>query len=213
MPTQTPPEYWCSNHFMQFVSWQKFDADRQCWWCCQRVSGSIVHEGCCHLTGYQSDSDIIGVMSDNCAADAIESKGGGGGGQSESELDINYWKVSFNSASNLVVPISINGVPVKAIFDTAAQISVINTNFIEEHLPCLKFSGAYSLNGIGAYAPLCASMSEGLEISLGDRVFMWKVIRLSENTLSIDSVIPMEVKTVRPFKSYTVNTVSLFKKI
>ena len=39
-------------------------------------------------------------------------------------------------------------------------------------------------------------------------------IRLSENTLSVgDSIIPMEVKPVRHFKSYTVNTVSLFKNI
>ena len=214
------------------------------------------HEGNCYSAGNQSDSDTVGFMSANCAANAIEfievvaeenfpgidssetvpSAGNEevGEGQSESELDLNCRKVSFNSASNLVVPISINGVPVKAVIDTAAQISVINTNFVEEHLPNLKFSGAYSLNGINADAPLCASMSEELEICLGNKVFkFWKAdiadscilgldfivkykldIRLSENTLSVgDSVIPMEVKAVRPFKSYTVNTVSLFKKI
>ena len=215
-----------------------------------------VHEGYCYSAGNQSDSDTAGFMSDNCAADAIEfiefvaeenftgidssetvpSAGNEevGEDQSENELDLNCRKVSFNSASNLVVPISINGVPIKDVIDTAAQISVINTNFVEEHLPNLKFSGAYSLNGINADAPLCASMSE--EICLGNKVFKWKVlkadiadscilgldfivkykldIRLSENTLSVgDSVIPMEVKAVRPFKSYTVNTVSLFKKI
>ena len=39
-------------------------------------------------------------------------------------------------------------------------------------------------------------------------------IRLSENTLSVGhSVIPTEIKAVRPFKSYTVTKVSLFKKI
>ena len=217
-----------------------------------------VHEGYCYSAGNQSDSDTAGFMSDNCTANAIEfievvaeenftgidssetvpSAGNEevGEDQSENKLDLNCRKVSFNSASNLVVPISINGVPVKAVIDTAAQISVINTNFVEEHLPNLRFSGAYSLNGINADAPLCASMSEELEISLGNKIFKWKVlkadiadscilgldfivkykldIRLSENTLSVgDSVIPMEVKAVRSFKSYTVNTVSLFKKI
>ena len=217
-----------------------------------------VHEGYCYSAGNQSDSDIVEFVSDNCGADSIEfvevvaeenftgidssetvpSAGNEevGEGQSENELDLNCRKVSFNAASNLVVPISINGVPVKAVIDTAAQISVINTNFVEEHLPNLKFSGAYSLNGINADAPLHASMSEELELCLGNKVFKWKVlkadiadscilgldfivkykldIRLPENTLSVgDSVIPMEVKAVRPFKSYTVNTVSLFKKI
>ena len=91
------------------------------------------------------------------------------------------------------------------------------------------------MNGINADAPLCASMSEELEICLGNKVFKWKIlkadiadscilgldlivkykldIRLSENTFSVgNSVIPMEIKAVRPFKSYTVSTVSLFIK-
>ena len=139
-----------------------------------------VQEGYCYSAGNQSDGDTVGIMPDNCAADAIEfievvaeenftgidssetvpSAGNKevGEGQLESELDLNCRKVFFNSASNLVVPISINGVPVKAVIDTAAQISVINTNFIDEHLPNLEFSGAYSLNGINADALLCASM-------------------------------------------------------
>ena len=118
-----------------------------------------VHEGYCYSAGNQSDSDIVGFVSDNCAADAIEfvevvaeenftgidssetvpSAGNEevGKGQSENELDLTCRNVSFNSASNLVVPISINGVPVKAVIDTAAQISVINTRFVEEHLPNL----------------------------------------------------------------------------
>ena len=79
------------------------------------------------------------------------------------------------------------------------------------------------MNGINADAPLCASMSEELEICLGNKVNKWKVlkadiadscilgldfivkykldIRLSENTLSVgDSVIPMEVKAVETFQ-------------
>ena len=158
-----------------------------------------VQEGYCHLNSFQSDSDTVEVMSDNCAADAIEfvevvaeesftgvdssetvpSAGNEevGEGQPENELDLNCRKVSFNSASNLVVPISVNGVPVKAVIDTAAQISVINTNFVEEHLPNLKFSGAYSLNGINADAPLRASMSEEPDICLGNKVFKWKVLK------------------------------------
>ena len=155
-----------------------------------------VHEGYCYSAGNQSDSDTVGFMSDNCTANAIEfievvaeenftgidssetvpSAGNEEVGecQSENKLDLNCRKVSFNAASNLVVPISINGVPVKAVIDTAAQISVINANFVEEHLPNLRFSGAYSLNGINADAPLCASMSEELEICLGNKVFKWK---------------------------------------
>ena len=217
-----------------------------------------IQEGYCYLSGNQPDSDTVGIMSDNCTANTTEfievvaeenftgidssetvpSAGNEevGEGQSESELDLNCRKVSFNSTSNLVVPITVNGAPVKAVIDTAVQISVINTNFIKEPLPNLKFSGAYSLNDINADAPLCDSMSEELEICLGNKVFKWKVlkadiadscilgldfivkfrldIRLSENTLSVgDSVIPVEVKVERPFSSYTVNTVSLFQKI
>ena len=158
-----------------------------------------VKEGYCYLAGNRSYSDTVGIMSDNCAADAIEfievvaeenftgidsseTVPSAGNeevreGQSESELDINFGKVSFNSTSNLVVSISINGVPVKAVIDTTVHISVIDINFIEEHLPNLTFSGAYSLNGINADAPLCASMSEDIEICLGDRVFLSSLIQ------------------------------------
>ena len=89
-----------------------------------------IQEGYCYLAGNQSDSDTVGIMSDNCTANAIEfievvaeesftgidssetvpSAGNEevGEGQSESELHLNCRKVSFNSASNLVVPISVN---------------------------------------------------------------------------------------------------------
>ena len=85
-------------------------------------------------------------MSDNCAADAIEfievvaeenftaidsSETVPSAGDEEvweglldSELDSNWRKVSFNSASNLVIPISINGVPVKAAIATAALLVI-----------------------------------------------------------------------------------------
>ena len=87
------------------------------------------------------------------------------------------WEISFNSSSNLVLSISINWVPVKAIVDTTTRISVIHANLFAEHPPSLIFSDTYSLNGINADAPLCASMSEELQICLGERVFRWKVFK------------------------------------
>ena len=52
---------------------------------------------------------------------------------------------NFNSASNLSVPIAINGVSMTAILDTWAQVTVVSDTFVRRHLAGLKFSGAYNL--------------------------------------------------------------------
>ena len=41
---------------------------------------------------------------------------------------------NFNSASNLSVPIAINGVPMTAILDTGAQVTVVSDAFVRRHL-------------------------------------------------------------------------------
>ena len=47
----------------------------------------------------------------------------------------------FNSASNLSVPIAINGVSMTAILDTGAQVTVVSDACVRGHLAGLKLSG------------------------------------------------------------------------
>ena len=51
--------------------------------------------------------------------------------------------VSLNSTSNLLVPISVNGLSVEAVLDTAAQVTVLSADFVHAHLSLLQFSGVY----------------------------------------------------------------------
>ena len=79
--------------------------------------------------------------------------------------------VLLNSTGNLMVPISINGVLVDAVIDTAAQVTVLSTDFVHAYLPSLQFSGVYDLNGIKNGAPVTATLSEELFIGIGDQSF------------------------------------------
>ena len=85
--------------------------------------------------------------------------------------------VSLNSTGHLMVPISINGVSVDAVIDTAAQITVLSTDFVHAHLPSLQISGVYDLNGIKTGAPVTATLSEELIIGIGDQSFRWLALR------------------------------------
>ena len=123
-----------------------------------------------------------------------------------------------------------------AILDTGAQVTVVSDAFVRRHLAGLKFSGAYNSNGIKSDAPVTASQSEEVEFTIGDSSYRWKFlkaaitdncilgqdfiahfkldIKLSENTLVLgDSTIPIQVSAMQAKGSYTVNTVSLFKKV
>ena len=68
--------------------------------------------------------------------------------------------VSLNTTGNLLVQISVNGVSVDAMIDTAAQVTVLSADFVSTQLPSLQFSGVYDLNGIKTGAPVMATLSE-----------------------------------------------------
>ena len=154
----------------------------------------------------------------------------------DGNVNLNCSKVSFSAAGNLLIPITINGVSLHAVLDTAAQVSVVGSRFVDNFLPTLKFFGAFTLNGIKADSPLPASRSDDVQVTLGDKIFQWKFlkadisddcilgldfianfkldIRLSENTVTVgDCVIPIQVSSHNTIHSYTVNTVSLFKNV
>ena len=82
--------------------------------------------------------------------------------------------VSLNSNGNLMVLISVNGVSVDGVIDTAAQITVLSADFVHAHLPLLQFSVVYDLNSIKTGAPVTATLSEELIIGIGDQSFRWR---------------------------------------
>lgn len=150
--------------------------------------------------------------------------------------DVHCNQVTFGAAGNLLIPIKFQGIFMKAILDTGAQVSVISSKFIHENLPNLKFSGQFMLNGIKADASLPSSCSEDVDVAIGDKNFQWKFlkadindqcilgldfitnfkidIKLSDGVLILgDCTIPLEKSTINPISTYTVNTVSLFRKI
>ena len=85
--------------------------------------------------------------------------------------------VSLNFTGSLTVPISVNGVSVDAVIDTAAQITVLSTDFVHAHLPSLQFLGVYDLNGIKTGTPIMATLSGELIIGIGDQSFRWWALR------------------------------------
>ena len=144
--------------------------------------------------------------------------------------------VLLNSTGNLMVPISINGVFVNAVIDTAAQVTVLSTDFVHAYLPSLQFSGVYDLNGIKNGAPVTATLSEDLIIGIGDQSFRWRAlkaditdhcilgldfiakfqldIKLSENTLTVgDCAIPVHLSNGHKARAHTVNTVALSSRV
>ena len=151
-------------------------------------------------------------------------------------VNLSCSKVSFSAAGNLLIPITINAVSLHAVLDTAAQVSVVGSRFVDNFWPTLQFFGAFTLNGIKADLPLPASRNNDVQVILRDKMFQWKFlkadisadcilgldfianfklyIRLSENTVIVgDCVIPIQVLSHNTIHSYTVNTVSLFKNV
>ena len=154
----------------------------------------------------------------------------------EGNVDLSCSKVSFSAAGNLLIPITFTGVSLHAVLDTAAQVSVVGSRFVDNFLPTLQFFGAFTPNGVKADSPLPASRSNDVQVTLGDKIFQWKFlkadisddcilgldfianfklnIRLSENTVTVgDCVIPIHVSSHNTIHSCMVNTVSLFKNV
>ena len=144
--------------------------------------------------------------------------------------------VSLHSTGNLMVPISVNGLSVDVVIDTAAQITVLSTDFVHAHLPSLQFSGVYDSNGIKTGAPVSATFSEEVIIGIGDQSFRWRAlkaditdhcilaldfitkfqldIKLSENTLTVgDCVIPVHLSDGHNVHAHNVNTVALSSRV
>ena len=154
----------------------------------------------------------------------------------EINVNLSCDKVSFGVASNLLIPIAINGVSLHAVLGTAAKFSVVGSQFVNDFFPTLQFFGAFILNSIKADSALPASWSNDIQVTLGDKIFQWEFlkadisddcilgldfianfkldIRLAENTVTVgDCVIPIQVSSHDTIHSYTENTVSLFKYV
>ena len=94
-----------------------------------------------------------------------------------------------------------------AVLDTAVQVFVIGSRFVDKFLPTLQFWGVLTLNGIKADSTLSTSQSNDVQVTLGNINFPWKFlkadisddcilgldfianfeldIRLSENTVTV----------------------------
>ena len=183
-----------------------------------------------------TSDDVSGLVLQSASEIGITQGKVSTGVTGDGNVNLNCSKVSFSAAGNLLIPITINGVSLHAVLDTAAQVSVVGSRFVDNFLPTLKFFGAFTLNGIKADSPLPASRSDDVQVTLGDKIFQWKFlkadisddcilgldfianfkldIRLSENTVTVgDCVIPIQVSSHNTIHSYTVNAVSLFKNV
>ena len=49
----------------------------------------------------------------------------------DGNVNLSRSKVSFSAAGNLLIPITINGVSLHAVLDTAAQVSVVRSRFVD----------------------------------------------------------------------------------
>ena len=144
-------------------------------------------------------------------------------------------EASFSASGNLFVPVLINNVPLEAVVDTAAQVTVINKNLAKKIIPCLKSNKKVALRGINVDHPIIARYCEGVDITLGKHTYKWNVfvapikdacilgldfitkhhldIKLSNNILEIgDECIPMHISTECKMDSYCVKSVVLDKK-
>jgi hypothetical protein len=152
-------------------------------------------------------------------------------------LNFKCKKVVINAAGNILVPIEINGVPLYAILDTAAQVTVVSNDFFKKYLSTVSFMCTVSLTGINGKA-LPAYVTEDILLRIGSHVFKWHVtvadiqdtcilgldfisyfkldIKLSENVLLIDSErIPLTLMSVatNTHLKFSVNVVALDRDI
>ena len=142
--------------------------------------------------------------------------------------------VTFNPAGNLVVPIKINGVPLRAVIDTAAQVSLLNKKIMDNYFPDLNLISNIKLKGIEPDRSILAEIRDDVSIELGENSYTWRLIStdiqedcllgldflafyrmdvlLSENVLAIGNErIPMECPNND--RKFTLRHVSLNKNV
>ena len=141
-------------------------------------------------------------------------------------------EVSFSAAGHLLVPVLINNVPIQAVIDTAAQVTVVNKKYAKKIIPCLKGGKKIILRGINSEHPVVATLCPDVDITLGKVTYKCDVvvapisdpcilgldfitkyqldIRLSDNMLSVgDENIPIEISEHKPMDAFCVKTVAL----
>ena len=84
--------------------------------------------------------------------------------------------VTFNPAGNLVVPIKINGVPLRAVIDTAAQVSLLNKKIMDNYFPDLNLISNIKLKGIEPDRSILAEIRDDVSIELGENSYKWRLI-------------------------------------
>ncbi len=78
--------------------------------------------------------------------------------------------------SSLVVPARINGKDVLAIVDTAAQVSVLSKDFVNQSLPALVLTDPVILGGASKGSRFRANHARNVEVALGSSTFIWDVV-------------------------------------
>jgi len=79
-------------------------------------------------------------------------------------------------AVNLVLKITINGEPVEALIDTAAQVTVINEKFANTLEIPLKIGHRVSLKGAGNDTSIRARYADKVVINIGQTETRWRII-------------------------------------
>ena len=92
----------------------------------------------------------------------------------ENDIHLNNLDTIIRPAGSISVPIRINGVCVNAIIDTAAQVSVLSTRFVDDNWSSIPYSGYVSIQGIGK-SSLQSSIWENVDICLGAHTYKWHV--------------------------------------
>ena len=80
-----------------------------------------------------------------------------------------------NTGLNLVIQLSVNGVPLEAIVDTAAQVSLINEGVVEKMQSSLQFSESVCLREAGENSRMTAQKASQVPLGIGGRRYLWDI--------------------------------------
>ena len=76
---------------------------------------------------------------------------------------------------DIVVPNTVNFFNTNAIVDTAAQVTVVNSQVAQEAGLSLKGAEKVSLRGVGENSRLEALLVKGVRLFVGDKVYPWDI--------------------------------------